>query len=307
MILTTQELLEKQLASITEKKAAKSKPVEISKQAGIRYNAELQRMINELRADIEKSVIPSVKALEVEYTSDSNMRSDIEFNIVVYDSWVDTIQSTLALLKSKWSGDKFDQWAQRLASSFIMSTDQFNKKQLNKQFASFGINAYADDTAVNEYLKASIADNTRLIKSIPEQYLAQVDSIVIGNMRSGLRPSTIESQLSDQFGVTKRRAKMIARDQSSKASNGLARKRMQSSGFEYFQWVTSKDERVRSRHSKIANKVTKYGKGIYRWDDLPLSDKGEPIAPGDDYQCRCIARPVTKAEVLKNQKEGKAA
>ena len=100
---------------------------------------------------------------------------------------------------------------------------------------------------------------------------------------------------------------MIARDQTSKINGELAEKQQKGAGFEYFQWIDSDDSRVRHRHSEIANKVTAYGKGIYRWDDLPLSDKGVPIKPGSDYQCRCIARPVSAREVKANQDAGRTA
>jgi SPP1 gp7 family putative phage head morphogenesis protein len=166
-----------------------------------------------------------------------------------------------------------------------VSADTYNARKTQEQFRRFSIDIFAGNETISEYVKASAGDNVRLIKSIAEQYLTQVESIVTTNMRAGNRPSAIEKLLTNQFGVTKRRAKMIARDQSAKINADLAEKRMRSAGIEHFQWVTSKDQRVRDRHDSIANKVTKYGKGIYRWDDLPLSDKGVPIAAGTDFQC----------------------
>lgn len=93
--------------------------------------------------------------------------------------------------------------------------------------------------------------------------------------------------------------------QKPKGTGHLNAKRQQSSGFEYFQWIDSDDERVRDRHEDIANRVTAYGKGIYRWDNPPLSDRGTPIIPGQDFQCRCIARPVLTSEVEANQAAGR--
>jgi len=61
---------------------------------------------------------------------------------------------------------------------------------------------------------------------------------------------------------------------------------------------------VRDRHAHLAEKVTAYGKGIYRWDNPPLSDNGTPITVGTDFQCRCTARPVSQREVNKNIKDG---
>ncbi len=290
--ITSEELLQQQLADISEQQAAKSKPIELPKAIGISYNAELQRMVRRIKKDIDQSIKPQVKDLEFEYTA---------------DSWSDVIEVSLAALRQRWSSEIFNRFAERLASKFVQAVNLQNQQQFQNQYKSFGINIYAGNQAVSDYLDATVKDNVRLIKSIPDQYLTQVESIVLGNMRAGMRPSAINQQLQDQFGVTERRARVISRDQTSKAANGLAKKRMQSAGFEYYQWVTSEDERVRSRHRKISDKVTAYGKGIYRWDDPPLSDKGEPISPGTDYSCRCIARPVLESEVKANQKAGRVA
>ena len=90
------------------------------------------------------------------------------------------------------------------------------------------------------------------------------------------------------------------------AINGdLVKKRQVSVGYEYFQWMTSDDERVRDRHEDFAEKVTEYGKGIYRWDNPPISDSGVPVIPGQDYQCRCNARPVSSEDVETNKKAGR--
>ena len=290
--MDSKELLQQQLAEISEQQAAKTKPVELPKDIGIRYNAELQRMVKSIQQEINKSIVPQLKYLAPEYTA---------------DSWVDTITSAIALLRQRLSGDNFKRFAERLATNFITDINTRNIQTMGKMFGSFGIDVMTNNKQVTDFLQASVVENVQLITSIQSQYLDRVETLVLTNMRAGLRPSAIQQQLQDQFGITKNRARMIARDQTSKATNGLARKRMQSSGLEYFQWVTSKDERVRSRHRRIADKITMYGLGVYRWDDLPLSDKGEPIACGEDYQCRCIARPVLRSEVEKNQREGRVA
>lgn len=288
-ILTSKDLLKQQLAEITEQQAEKSKPIELPKSVGISYNAELQRMINLIRVDIEKSITPQLRELAPEYTA---------------DTWVDVITASLSALRARWSGERFQQFAERVAANFVQAVNLQNQQQFAKQFKSFGINVFGANATVSDYLQASVADNVRLIKSIPEQYLTQVESIVLTNMRSGLRPSAIQKQLVDQFGLTKNRAKLIAVDQSSKVANDLARKRMQAAGIRHFKWVTSADSRVRDEHTMLANKVTKYGKGIYAFDDLPLDKKGQPVAPGIPVRCRCIQQPVLESEIERNKKQG---
>lgn len=290
--ITSEELLQQQLSDISEQQAAKSKPIELPKAIGISYNAELQRMVRRIKKDIDQSINPLVKDLEFEYTA---------------DSWADVIEVSLAALRQRWSSAVFNRFAERMASKFVQAVNLQNQQQFQNQYKSFGINVYAGNQTVSDYLDATVKDNVRLIKSIPDQYLTQVESIVLGNMRAGMRPSAINKQLQDQFGVTERRARVISRDQVSKASNGLAKKRMESSGFVYFKWLDSSDQRVRSRHRAIANKVTMYGKGIYKMDDLPLNGKGIPIFCGDDIQCRCVPIPVMPSEVKANQKAGRVA
>ncbi len=266
------------------------KAVQPAIRVGIEYNAALQAIVREVKKDIDKQLTPLLRKLSPEYTTDSA--------IVTHDAWLPQIASVLELLTSKWSSPAVRLIAERVSRQFVTSADNVNDRR-------FGIDIFGDDLILREYIEASIYDNTNLITSIPEQYLAQVQSIVMTNTRAGNRSSAIVKSLQEQFGVTERRAKMIARDQTAKVNADLSSKRQQLAGFEYFQWLTSEDSRVRDRHESIANKVTAYGKGVYRWDNPPLSDKGVPIIPGSDFSCRCVATPVSQAEVDANRKAGR--
>ena len=293
-ILTSSDLLKQQLEqAMTPKKKAKG--VEPSKSLGISYNAELQKLVRAIKKDIDSELVPMLRKLAPDYTADAR----------VNDSWVDDITAILNMIVDKWRSPAFKMIAQRLASKFVRSADDVNRDRFNKDMGRFGIDLYSDSPVITDYISASIFDNTRLITSIADQYLTQVESIVMTNVRAGNRSSAIVDTLRQQFGVSQSRAKMIARDQVSKINANLAEKRQRESGFEYFRWVDSDDSRVRARHEKIADKVTAYGKGIYRYDNPPLSDKGVPIKPGTDFSCRCIGIPISSAEVKNNQKEGR--
>lgn len=299
--MDSKELLQQQLEELDKKSRAKLKPVNPAESVGISYNAELQRMVNQIKKDISESLMPQIKSLTSLYQQDSlSLEFDEEGNFIRHfkDGWFDIISASIAALKQKWSGEAFDIWAQSIASKFVRSADFRNQKQIK-----FGINALGQSD-IEEYLKASVAQNVNLIKSIQQQYLDQVDTIVIENMRRGLMPGKIAEQLFNQYDITKRRAKFIARDQTAKINSDLTRKRFNASGVKYFRWVTSKDERVRSEHRKFANTVTKYGKGIYRLDKPPINSKGEEVWPGSDYGCRCVMIPVLQSEVDRNIKSG---
>lgn len=262
---------------------------------GIQYNAKLQRLVRMVKKDIDAQLVPLVKSLAPEYTKDAE---------AVMDAWSDPILALMARLKEKWASFFVTAGASRIAGEFVQSSLKKSERDLKK---NAGIDVFSGSAQMQDYLKASAQQNTQLIKSIPAEYLERVETLVIANMRSGMRPSYIVKDLVEQFGVTQRKAKMIARDQTAKIQGELNEKQQTGAGFEYFRWLDSEDRRVRHRHREIADKVTHYGKGIYRWDNLPLSDKGLPIKPGSDFQCRCVAIPVSAAEVARNQAQRKTA
>ena len=282
--------LEEQLATPTRKRPKGTKP---DVAAGISYNVELQRLVRAVTRDINANLMPTVRNLAPEYQRDSAL---------VMDSWVDVLTNALRALRIRWSSPQFQALANDVARRFVTSANNSNRRRTERDM---GIDIFSDSTVITNYVQASIADNVRLIQSIPEQYLTQVESIVMTNVRGGGRPSSIAKSLQQQFGVTERRAKMISRDQTSKVNGQLNAKRQQDVGFPFFEWLDSDDERVRDRHAYLSEHVTQYGKGVYRWDNPPLSDKGVPIIPGEDFQCRCIARPVSQEEVDANVKAGR--
>ena len=246
----------------------------MSRQTELNYYRQLKQVAQLVREDVDANIVPLVKQLAPEYTA---------------DGWSDTITSAINQLLTRWLGAFARRQAETIASQFVQTAAKDNAR-------SFAINLYGGDTQLQEYLSAASYQNAKLIQSIPAQYLEQVQNIVMTNMRNGMRPSYIEEALVKQFGITERRAKLIARDQTSKIQGDMNRIRQVNSGIEYFKWVTSQDERVRHSHVEVAKRDVGFGEGVFRWDDLPVVD-GVPTFPGQPINCRCVARPVTAAAV----------
>lgn len=254
----------------------------------IQYNQALQRLVNAVRKDIDEQLMPAIEAAAPEY---------------VADAWGMDIQAVIDSLLAKWRSPPFVRLASQMASGFVRTTlsaiDRHNKR-------SFGIDVLQNSPKMRASLGAAAIQNAKLIESIPEQYLGRVSNSVFANMRTGLLPREVAKQIEDEYGVTQRRARFIARDQTAKVNGELTKQRQVDAGYEFFAWLDGNDERVRASHQAIANADVGYGKGIYRWDDLPKNERGEPIQPGSDYQCRCSSRPIRNSVVARN-KERKAA
>lgn len=250
-------------------------------QTEITYNRKLQQIVKLVRADIDAELVPAIKQSVPEYTADA--------------SWPDLIAAALKRLVDRWTSPFARQQAREIASTFV--TDASTRAMRR----TVGIDLYGGNDQLIDYLKAAADQNAALITSIPAQYLEQVSNIVVGNMRQGMRPSYIEQALVKQFGITQRRAKLITRDQTSKIQGEITRIRQVNSGIKYFRWLTAHDERVRPSHVAVGNRDVGYGKGVFKWDDLPVVD-GVPTFPGQPINCRCVAIPVTAAQVEQNKK-----
>lgn len=249
-------------------------------QTEIAYNRKLQQIVKLVRADIDAELVPTIKQSVPEY---------------VADAWSDVIAAALQRLVSRWTSPFARQQAREIAGSFV--TDA-STRAMRK---TVGIDLYGGNDQLIDYLKAAADQNAALITSIPSQYLEQVSNIVTGNMRAGMRPSYIEEALVKQFGVTQRRAKLIATDQHAKIQGEINKIRQVNSGIQFFRWVTAHDERVRPSHVAVGKRDVGYGPGVFKWSDLPVVD-GVPTFPGQPINCRCVAVPVTAAQVERNKK-----
>ena len=194
MAFNSKELAQEQLEEIANqpKKAKQAKPVEPDKQAARKYNAQLQKLVRAIRKDINEKIVPLIRSLEPQYIGDA----------AINDDWPNEIMALFSQLKTKWSSPAFLGASKDVASIFVKAMNTQNSKRFAKSVKPIGvtgIDVFGDSPKLQDILSASIADNTRLISTIPEQYLNQVQSIVMSNMRSGLRPSSITKQLSEQF------------------------------------------------------------------------------------------------------------
>ena len=260
------------------------------------YLKKLRQINREVRQDIKTDLVPIVKMFANEYTKQPAGTTTDAIQRTV-DGWAEVITNVLARIVERWNSPFRQYQAEQISSDFVKaSISDADKRQ------DVSINLYSGNDRIENYMVAAAQQNARLIKSIPERYLDQVSNIVIGNMRQGMRPSYIESRLTEQFGVSERRAKLIARDQHSKIQGDVSKLRQEAAGIKYFRWLDADDSRVRTSHRRCAHKDVGFGKGVYRWDQLPKNEKGQPIYPGSEINCRCVAVPVPESMVKRTKR-----
>lgn len=237
-----------------------------------KYHRDLKELTNLLRHLINQRLMPAIPSmiLEVQVKTPNDRNDDfISRLMAIVISIRDAIQPKVneTILES------------------IQISEQinfFNRQQFDKTTESvFGIDVFMNEPWLKDQLKLFASQNSQLITSLPDQELERVSGIVERGLQEGKPYKEVAKEIKNSFGITDRRAKLIARDQTKKLNSSLTKLRQQELGVEEYIWQTVQDERVRPTHQ--ANNGKKF-----RWDDPPAKTGH----PGNDVNCRCIARPV---------------
>lgn len=170
-----------------------------------------------------------------------------------------------------------------IATKVVFGQAESTERKLSKQLKDMtGVNAAAliKKNKLDDVLDMSIAANVSLIESIPTQYHAKLESIILKSLQNGKGESWVAAQVKRLGKTTDARAKLIARDQIGSVNSAVNAARHKELGIEEYYWRTCKDEKVRHKHK------LREGQKI-RWDDPP--DDGHA---GEPINCRCDAEPV---------------
>jgi len=164
------------------------------------------------------------------------------------------------------------------------------KEWKNTIRATLGIDI-TEDYYMGDFFKKALGDwvgeNVDLITTIPHDTLGKMKEIVLECYHKGTTTTSLMKQLQEEYGVSKRHSRLIARDQIAKLNAQITKAQQQDAGVEEYIWWCVNDSRSRKTHKNLHKKVC-------RWDDPPEVAPGRYCHPGEDYQCRCIARPVFK-------------
>lgn len=142
-----------------------------------------------------------------------------------------------------------------------------------------------------EQLGEWASENVDLISAIPEDTLDKMKDIVYDGYVNGRTTTKMVRDIQRAYKVSKTHATLIARDQTAKLNGQIQRHQQMDAGIEEYIWCTAGDERVRASHAALNGQK-------FRWDDPPTNSDGRRCNPGEDYQCRCIGRPVFKKSTL---------
>lgn len=233
-------------------------------------DAMVDRMTRATAREIEK-LFKSSAAREAGMTTDASFAS-------MAAKLVKELQRRFNILFSKSAGGLAEALAHGISRQAAVGLGQSLKE------VSGGVTLKTDvvSGAVADVVKASVKQNVALIKSIPSKYFLEIEGAVMRSIQTGKGMADLQPHLEKQYGVTKRRAALIARDQTSKATTAINRARMQGLGVKKFKWLHSMGgKEPRPLHKDVLNG------NVYSFDDLPVIDEatGERGLPGQLINC----------------------
>ena len=245
------------------------------------YEKRLKKAIREM----EKSVVYWLLA---KYKANEDL---------IVDSAVDNLLKEFRRLLRQWTRnfnelcETLPRWFASKIRGYVTNNLVQQTKPLRDAGLGFNLEFSYMSRKERQAFAAIVKENVNLIKNrLMRDSLTQVEGIVLRSIENGHDLSTLTEELHKQFGVTERRAAMIARDQTHKATENLARARLKSYGINRGIWVhTPSGKTYRKTHIDILDgKEYDLEEGLYD----PAKGVERKIHPAELVNCYCVCRPL---------------
>lgn len=246
-------------------------PPKVSKLQEVEYYNQLKKIVDYINKTFNGVVMPVVE------------KKSVQAQIV--DGYATALsQIDAAMAKFRLNVDKkiTPKEINKIATTFVDKSVKRNKSLWKTKTQSIGINIKGKSSFYGEkdYIKSRIETNTTLIKNLKSQYIEELNIELKYSYEQGRPSSQLAREIEKRFGITKRRAKLIARNETKNTNAQLNKKQAVELGFGNPKWQTMMDGRERPEHKKHNGKEYEFGVG------LP-DGKGGKEEPGDAINCRC--------------------
>ena len=243
------------------------------------YRNELLKMLSKISKATEKEI------LKVWKTNTPKMTLQAEQNAVNDSSPAVDLAAIIRRLKNYFD-HYFYELEPKVARKFTERAKQSATVSLKNILKEEGFTVNFHLTRqMNDILQATVAENVNLIKSIHTMYFDQVQTVIMQAVKNGRDMEYIRKELTERFGVSERKAKIIARDQTNKAMQSISRARALETGITKARWVHIPGAKTsRETHKHFDGKPFDLNKGRYD------KDVGRYVQPGELINCNCRFR-----------------
>lgn len=244
-----------------------------------RYARELQALVRVMTKETQRELL-------------AVFRGEVAEEFFAEDASITSLaKKTLNKLRVRFEklfSDKANEVVQKMIAH--VSKESKSRLQSSLKEMSGGLNVQLPEmpAQLKEVFAASVVENVALIKSIPQQYHDRVTGAVMRSITSadgGIGKLTDELQ--KYSGMSLRRARLVAMDQTRKAYQAANIERSKSAGITKGIWIhTGGTKEPRPRHKAYNGKEFELAKGA------PVGDNGEYVHCGEEPYCRCTFVPI---------------
>lgn len=245
-------------------------PIQVRATPEIAYRAALRALLKGIAAEVRAGVIPLYAA-------------DLQHRRLTGDAAADTWFTRLRAATAGLTATTAQAVGRAIVSEATKHTEAF--LALFKRLFKIDVSATVRPDDLAEYVQTSIDRNTAMIRGFSDDVLQRIQRVVYENSVAGNSVAVLQKRLAEEFGLSEKRARLIARDQTGKLNADLNRLRQEQAGISSYRWDTSHDERVRPLHNSIDGI-------IYKWGEPTGAEKGLP--PGQPINCRCHALGIVR-------------
>jgi SPP1 gp7 family putative phage head morphogenesis protein len=255
----------------------------------LHYYRRIRYFVEQSQYVIRRDIFPALPGLL--------QSSQVQQAPVVRSDTADDIDKAIAQAAAATAQAVPDRDIRAAATQTALRVSETQGNDLQGQIQKVAkINLFDDTTGLAQHLELFVSDNVALIKSIPASQLEAVKGVIVRGARAGKHHREVQDELVAQFGITRRRAALIASDQIGKLNGELNQLRQTNVGVRRYRWSTSQDERVRPAEGPNKERLghRKLNGTIQEWSKPPLTDErtGERAHPGQPIRCRCVAIPI---------------
>lgn len=186
-------------------------------------------------------------------------------------------------------------------------SDKFNTTlwKIDKEFQN-RVRGLAVAPQLTEETRKKIADNWQnnielYIKDFTKDQIKKLRSDVKESVFAGDRYGALIGSVKKSYGVSENKAKFLARQETKLLVTTFQEARYADAGIHEYTWhsvIGSPAHPVRKRHKELNDMKENGQKKIFRFDNPPnTAELGQPARhnnPGQDYNCRCFAKPVVR-------------
>ena len=155
-----------------------------------------------------------------------------------------------------------------------------------------GLNQYSKENM--DLLRKDYIESTKyFVKKFNNKRLPKIrEKLSALTLEKNLSHESLVKYIKEEFNLSDKRCKFIARQESMLAKSHFIQEKAVSKGFTSYIWETAHDEKVRDNplggdHKDLDGK-------IFKFNDPPIVNHktGKKANPGQDYNCRCVAKIV---------------